>query len=197
MDKFLEEAKNNFFKREYKSALVKYSLVLEKAPQNKDAKIGAVLTDMAFDNEEEAMALFEYYEASKFYNPSDAESIIENIIESLSMENLNSIELINALDRQLDMLRDSLTYEEFLDFANERGDFKTALEDAMFNMKIIIYKKEDFIDFINRLLDNNCLELALNYLEFSLLLYPDESFFQKIFNQIQNQNSIENKNRPR
>ncbi len=195
MNKFLEEAKNSFFKREYKNALMKYSLALEKSPNDKEAKIGALLADMALENEDEAVALFEYYEVTKSYDKSGAENLIESIIESINMQQSNSFELVSTIDNRFDMFVDCITYEEFLEFVKYRDSFKTALEDVMFNLKIVIYKKEDFIDFIERLLENDCLQLAFHYLELSLLLYPNESFFKKIFNQIEDQKSLENKNR--
>ncbi|OQX74672.1 MAG: hypothetical protein B6D59_01765 [Campylobacteraceae bacterium 4484_4] len=179
MNKFKEAAKNSFFKREYKSALLHFALALKESPEDKEAKIGAVLSDMALEKEEEAVALFEYYEATRQQDAENADEIVENIIESVDHGSENLYSLIENIEESLIAFEDGIEYRDFKRVVEDRGNFKDALEDLMFSTKIIIHKKEDFVDFLNQLIEYDYLDIALNYLENALMLYPDDHFFEE------------------
>ncbi len=174
MSRFIERAKNSFFKREYKKALLNFSLALKDEPYDLDAKIGALLSDMAMEKEEEAMALFELYEVSRSDGLEGMDSIIETLLNSDDVEILINNEFNNHQSYE-----DGIEYSDFLYLVNDRESFQRALEDLMFSTRIIIHKKEDFMEFVGLLLDNNYSNLALNYLESALSLYPHETFFQE------------------
>jgi len=179
VNKFKEAAKNSFFKREYKSALLHFALALKESPEDKEAKIGAVLSDMALEKEEEAVALFEYYEATRQQDAENADEIVENIIESVDHGSENLYSLIENIEESLIAFEDGIEYRDFKRVVEDRGNFKDALEDLMFSTKIIIHKKEDFVDFLNQLIEYDYLDIALNYLENALMLYPDDHFFEE------------------
>ncbi len=174
MSRFIERAKNNFFKREYKKALLNFSLALKDEPYDLDAKIGVLLSDMAMEKEEEAMALFELYEVSRHKGVEDIYEILETLLDSDRPDISENIKLKN-----FENFENGITYKDFLYLVDDRESFQRALEDLMFSTRIIIEKKEDFIEFINLLLENNYSSLALSYLENALSLYPHESFFQE------------------
>ena len=174
MSRFIERAKNSFFKREYKKALLNFSLALKDEPYDLDAKIGALLSDMAMEKEEEAMALFELYEVSRSDGLEGMDSIIETLLNSEDVEILINNEFKNHQSYE-----DGIEYSDFLYLVNNRESFQRALEDLMFSTRIIIHKKEDFMEFVGLLLDNDYSNLALNYLESALSLFPHETFFQE------------------
>ena len=174
MSRFIERAKNSFFKREYKKALLDFSLALKDEPYDLDAKIGALLSDMAMEKEEEAMALFELYEVSRSEGLDGMDEIIETLLNGDSIELLVNDEVKNRASYE-----DGIEYSDFLYLVDDRESFQRALEDLMFSTRIIIHKKEDFMEFVNLLLENNYSNLALNYLESALSLYPHERFFHE------------------
>ncbi len=179
MSRFIETAKNNFFKREYKKALLNYSLALKDEPFDLDAKIGALLSDMAMDKEEEAMALFELYEVSKGEGIDGISHIIETLLH-------DDIEIITANEVDtIPVYEDGIEYKDFLNLIDNRESFKRALEDLMFSSRIVIHKKEDFIEFVKLLLENGYGNLALNYLESAISLYPYEIFFKNTLKQLE------------
>jgi len=47
----------------------------------------------------------------------------------------------------------------------EKGDFRVAFENIMFSTKVIITNKDDFIDFIKRLISADYQDIALKYLD--------------------------------
>ena len=55
-----------------------------------------------------------------------------------------------------------------------RGSFKEAFEDIMFSTKVIISRKEDFVDFLAKLIENGFVEISLNYLESAVTLFPND-----------------------
>lgn len=180
MSRFIETAKNNFFKREYKKALLHFSLALKDEPYDLDAKIGVLLSDMAMEKEEEAMALFELYEVSRREGLEGVDSIIETLLSSDDIEIIATHEEHEKINYE-----DGIEYADFLKLVATRENFQTALEDLMFSSRIIIQKKEDFIEFVNLLIEHNYSNLALNYLENALSLFPHESFFQETLKQLE------------
>jgi tetratricopeptide (TPR) repeat protein len=182
---YKEQAKNSFFQRDYKMALLNFSFALKDKPNDREAKIGAMLADMAFEKEDEAVALFEFYEVSKIDDVDNANSVVENIIHSNEVNSEILFSLFSDIEKNFIALEDGINYIDFKNFIEDRGDFKSALEDLMFSSKIIIHKKEDFIDFLEKLLENGYKDLALNYLESALSLYPGEKFFKSVLKQLE------------
>jgi tetratricopeptide (TPR) repeat protein len=180
VSRFIEKAKNNFFKREYKKALLHFSLALKDEPYDLDAKIGVLLSDMAMEKEEEAMALFELYEVSRREGLEGVDSIIETLLSD------DEIEIITNHDEAISQsYEDGIEYHDFIKLVESRDDFQRALEDLMFSTRIVISKKEDFIEFVNLLIENNYSNLALNYLETALSLFPHETFFHETLKQLE------------
>ena len=67
-----------------------------------------------------------------------------------------------------------IKYEDFMSLIQSRGSFKEAFEDIMFSTKVIISKKEDFVDFLAKLIENGFVEISLNYLENAVTLFPND-----------------------
>lgn len=188
MIKYKELASNSFFKREYKKALFYYGLALKDTPFDKESRIGALLADMAVEREDEAVALFEYYETTKNLGQDSADEMIEQIINGVDINSDYLTQLLDSLEEHIVTMEDGIEYKDFLYLAESKESFKKTLEDIMFSTKIIIHKKEDFIDFVNLLLENGYRELALNYVENALAYYPTELFFQKKLKQLEHMN---------
>ena len=191
----LNEAKNNFSNKEYKKALFIYSLVLEKNPLFKEAKIGAILTEMAMSGEEVAHAIFEYYSVLKLMNVKKAENIIEDIISSLDNTVEDIEDFLDANIRDTISLENGILYEDFKEGVRLRGDFKRTFEDIMFCTKVIITKKEDFIDFLENLIEYNFKDMAINYLESAVFAFPTDPKLRVLFNKIGQNFNIEDKSK--
>jgi hypothetical protein len=94
-------------------------------------------------------------------------------------------QLLDGLEEYIITMEDGVEYKDFLQLCKNKESFKKALEDIMFSTKIIIHKKDDFIDFVNLLIENDYRDLALNYIENALQYYPTEMFFQKKLKQLE------------
>lgn len=184
VNRFKERAKNSFFKCEYKEALMNFSLALREAPGDRESKIGAILSDMAEDNEEQAQALFEYYEITKESENENAEKIIEDIIETVDFNIGGITELLSKTVEEKLILENGISYDDFTYIVESKGDFKRVFEDIMFSTKVMIHKKEDFIDFLEKLIENDFANISFNYLESAASLFPNDSRIKELFEEL-------------
>lgn len=160
----LRRAEDQFLNKNYTDALKIYGLLLKDYPQSKDAKVGAYLSDMGFDLEEDAQALFDYYQAIKD-SSDDAEEIIDELSQTIYATRIIVQEqIVGTLKEQIEY-QDGISYDDFVLLVEQKGDFREAFEDIMFSTKVVITTKEEFIDFIRRLVGAQYQEIALKYLD--------------------------------
>lgn len=176
----------SFNLKKFKNALFHFSLALEKNPDDKELQTYAILSDLANDREDEAMALFEYYNLSLIDKKENSEEELLEIINSLdaSLEKLNSLFAKQSLEAHLEE-QNGIGYEDFIDLVERRGSFKKTFQDIMFSTKVIITKKDDFVHFLNLLVDHNFVEMALNYLESAIKIFPTDEAFRQIIEKVE------------
>ncbi len=176
----------SFLNKNYKNAMTHFSLALQEKPKNKELRIYLNLASLAKAKEDEAVSLFEFYRASRKDKNSKKPRDFEKIIDSLqvSLEKIQSLFEGRDIERLL-IEENGITYEDFLLLVEKRGGFARAFEDIMFSTKVLISKKEDFIHFLNLLVDNGFKEMALNYLENALLMFPAESSLRDIIEKVE------------
>ncbi len=181
LKRLFKEANSAFLNGDYKKAIFYYSLILKQEPENKEAKIGILLSDLAQDESDEAIALYDYYQVLKKEKKSVAENIIEEMINShdLTVEKISKF-----LEDEITEIEDGITYSDFKKHIENRGSFKRAFEDIMFSTRVIISQKEDFFDFLEGLIDNGFDEMALTYLEDATVLYPTDRKIRQILEKI-------------
>ena len=190
--KTLTQAKESFSKAEYKSALEKFAEVLQNYPNSKEAFNGVILSEMALSGEDGAEALFDYYEVLKEEDKEQADIIMGEILESIdgSLEKLSEV-FAEPLRERLEY-EDGILYGDFKKLIDDGGDFKEVFENIMFSTRVIITKKEDFIDFLEKLIAHGFSEMALSYLENALSVYPTEKALRKLLKKLIKGETIEN-----
>jgi len=159
----LQKAEEQFLKKDYNNALKLYGLLLKDHPKLKEARIGAYLSDMGLENDEDAQALFDYYQAIK-QSETDADEIINNLMQVIYA---TRVVIQQAFDRadSTEISENGISYQDFLQIVEEKGDFRETFEDIMFSTKVIINTKEDFIDFLKRLIKAKYYDIVLKYLD--------------------------------
>ena len=190
--KILSQAKESFSKADYKSALEKFAEVLQNYPNSKEAYNGVILSEMALSGEEGAEALFDYYEVLKEEDKEEADAIMREILETMdgTIEKLSEA-FAQPLRERLEF-EDGILYSDFKKLLDEGADFKETFENIMFSTKVLITQKEDFIDFLEKLIDNGFTEMALTYLETALSLYPTDKVLAKLLKKLVQGKRIEN-----
>jgi len=176
----LERAEGEFLTKEYSKALRDYGLLLKDYPGFEEARIGVYLSDLGVESDEEAQALFDYYQVIKS-EKENAVDIIDGLIESLDTSKLNIHELLNPVQEQVEY-GDGIRYSDFELLIQSRGSFKLAFEDIMFSTKVVITEKDEFIDFVTQLATEGFDEMALNYLDATTSLFGDDQDVLALYN---------------
>jgi len=172
-DLLLQRAEHEFLKGDYTNALRSYGLILKDYPTLDEAKIGVYLSDLGVESEDEAQALFDYYQLIKDER-ENAVDIIDGIIESLDTSKQMIQELlVDPVEEQVEY-GDGIRYSDFLDLVESRGSFKKTFEDIMFSTKVVITNKDEFIDFVTQLSNEGFDEMALGYLDASGHLFGND-----------------------
>ncbi|MFK5975644.1 MAG: hypothetical protein QM493_03955 [Sulfurovum sp.] len=182
-ERLLQRAEETFLKGDYANAIRGYGLILKDYPTLDDARIGVFLSDLGIEREDEAQALFDYYQVIKD-EKENAVEIISNIIDTLDSTKYQLEELlINPIEEQIDY-GDGIRYSDFLELVESRGDFKKTFEDIMFSTKVIISSKDEFIDFVKHLSSEGFYQMALNYLDSSDKLFGNDQDILELYNTI-------------
>ncbi len=176
MNEWIKQGVGHFYARRFDESLKDFSLALSIDPSSKEARIGALLSDMAIENEEQAVALFEYYLLTKESGVENCEAAMEEIIHSLD-ENQEKVGHLFKTNDDFEAkinAENGIKYEDFMRLVGVRGNFKEVFEDIMFSTKVIISRKEDFVDFLSKLIENGFVEMSLNYLESAVIRFPND-----------------------
>ncbi len=189
-EKILNQARDYFSKAEYKKALDKFAKVLQNDPDSKEAYNGVILSEMALSGESGAEALFDYYEILKSENDKEADEIMSDILKNMdgTLEQITKLFLEPLKDKLEE--EEGILYDDFKKLVEESGDFKTTFENIMFSTKVIITKKEDFLEFLDNLINFGYDEMALSYLENALTFHPQDESFRNLFKKLAKKEGI-------
>jgi tetratricopeptide (TPR) repeat protein len=191
--KILSLAKDSFSQAKYEEAMKQFGLVLQNYPNSKEAYNGVILSEMALSGEGGAEALFDYYEILKEEDKESADIIMGDILQNMdgTLEKLADVFSEPIRDRL--EFEDGILYEDFKAIIDGGASFKETFENIMFSTKVIITQKEDFIHFLDKLIDNDFTEMALTYLENALSVYPGDQVLRKLLKKLsQKGNMVEN-----
>jgi len=182
--KTLSQAKDSFSQADYKNALEKFAYVLQNFPNSKEAYNGVILSEMAMSGEGGAEALFDYYEILKEDDKEQADVIMGDILKNMdgTLDKLGEIFAEPLRDRI--ELEDGILYQDFKDIVESGQSFKDTFENIMFSTKVIITKKDDFVDFLDNLIEHGYSNMALTYLENALGAYPTDEPLRKLLKKL-------------
>jgi tetratricopeptide (TPR) repeat protein len=191
--KILTQAKESFSKADFKNALNQFASVLQNFPNSKEAYNGVILSEMAMSGEGGAEALFDYYEILKEEDKEQADQIMGDILQNIdgTLEKLSEV-FATPLRERLEF-EDGILYQDFKDIIDRGEGFKETFENIMFSTRVIITRKEDFVDFLDNLIENGFSEMALSYLENALSAYPSDELLRKLLKKlVKKGKSVEN-----
>lgn len=184
--KTLSQAKDSFSQADYKKALEKFAHVLQNYPNSVEAYNGVILAEMAMSGEGGAEALFDYYEILKTEDNEAADSIMNDILKNMdgTVDKLSEL-FQDPLNQKIELeLENGILYKDFKKIVDSGESFKDTFENIMFSTKVIITQKNDFVDFLDNLIENGYSEMALTYLENALESHPSDESLQNLFKKI-------------
>lgn len=189
--KTLALANKDFSEAEYEKALRNYALVLKDHPGSKAAHNGAILAEMAMSGETGAEALFDYYDVLREEDAEEADMIISEILQTMdgTLDELGEL-ISKPLQEQL-VYEDGILYSDFRAIVEQEEDFKRVFENIMFSTRVIITEKEDFVDFLSRLIDNGFKEMAMSYLESALSIYQNDKQLRALLHRLDKGDMVE------
>lgn len=182
--KTLSQAKDSFSQADYKKSLEEFAHVLQNYPNSVEAYNGVILAEMAMSGEGGAEALFDYYEILKAEDNKAADSIMSDILKNMDGTVDKLSELFQDPLTQRIELENGILYRDFKEIVDSGESFKDTFENIMFSTKVIITQKNDFVDFLDNLIENGYSEMALTYLENALETYPSDESLQNLFKKI-------------
>ncbi len=180
----LQKAKKAFMLKKYAFAMQLFNNIIIDNPDNKEARLGILLCDMANDNEEQAQKLFEYYQLTRVQKIANAEDSIINLINILDKNTNHFVALLNNYEEAQMNDIDGILYSDFKRIVKDKNDFKTIFEYAMFSTKIIFTKKSDFYEFLNLLIDNGMGNISMQYIESLNSDIVNDNEIQKIIKRV-------------
>ena len=182
--KVLTQANDSFSKSDYKIALDKFAAVLQNYPNSKEAYNGVILSEMAMSGEGGAEALFDYYAILKEEDKEEADTIMSEILQNMdgTLEKLSEVFAEPLRDRI--EYEDGILYQDFKTIVDGGENFKETFENIMFSTRVIITQKEDFIDFLDNLIEHGFAEMALTYLENALSIHPSDKLLRKLLKKL-------------
>lgn len=182
--KTLSKAKENFSKANFSEAMKEFGEVLQNYPNSKEAYNGVILSEMALSGEGGAEALFDYYEVLQEEDRESADTIMNDLLQNMdnSIEKISEV-LVEPLKNRLEY-EDGILYEDFQKLLVDGSDFKEIFENIMFSTKVIITQKEDFLNFLDSLIENNFIDMAMSYLESAITVYPNDKKLIHLFEKL-------------
>ncbi len=164
-NRLLNEANSFFTQRKFDKALFLYSQLSSNFPQNKEYPIYALFCDIASEDEEKAVSLYDYFTIVKDENLEEAIRYVEDVINAYDGDIDKMMEILKELSTSTVESLDAIRYEDFKKLIESRGSFRIAFEDIMFSTKVAIENKDDFFDFVTKLIDNDFNSTAYTYLD--------------------------------
>ena len=163
--RLLNEANSFFTQKKFEKALFLYSQLSSEFPDNKEYQIYALFCDVASEDEEKAMSLYDYFTVVKDENLEDAIKHVEDVINAYDGDIDKMMEILKEVSSSTIDSLDAIRYEDFKKLIDSRGSFRIAFEDIMFSTKVAIENKDDFFDFVTKLIDNDFNTTAYTYLD--------------------------------
>ena len=164
-NKLLDEANSFFLQKKFEKALFLYSQLLSNFPNKQEYEIYALFCDIASEDEEKAMSLHDYFSIIKEEDLQDAIKYIEDVINAYDGDIDKMMDMLKDLSTSTVEALDAIRYEDFKVLIKSRGSFRIAFEDIMFSTKVAIENKDDFFDFVTKLIDNDFNNTAYTYLD--------------------------------
>ena len=164
-NRLLNEANSLFTQKKFEKALFLYSQLSSQFPQNEEYPIYALFCDIASEDEEKALSLYDYFSVVKEENLDEAIKYVEDIVNAYDGDIDKMMEVLKDLSESTVESLDAIRYADFKKLIESRGSFRIAFEDIMFSTKVAIENKDDFYDFVTKLIDNDFNTTAYTYLD--------------------------------
>jgi len=190
--RLLNEANSFFTQKKFEKALFLYSQLSSNFPDNKEYPIYALFCDIASEDVQKAMSLYDYFSVVKDENLEEAITYVEDVINAYDGDIDKMMEMLKNLSSSTVESLDAIRYEDFKKLINSRGSFRIAFEDIMFSTKVAIENKNDFFDFVTKLIENDFNSTAYTYLDGFNEYFSYDKEIEKLYKKLEEKNLATN-----
>src|SRR5574344_725640 len=191
-NRVLNDAHSLFAQRRFEKALFLYSLLVDNFPQKDEYKIYALFCDIALEDASKAIALFDYFTILKDDDLQEAIDYVKGVIKAYDGDIDKMMMLLKELNLTTVNQLDAINYSDFKKLIEQRGSFKVAFEDIMFSTKVAIESKDDFYDFVTKLIDNGFSNMAYNYIDGFNEYFINDKEIVKLYKRLEEQSNEAN-----
>jgi tetratricopeptide (TPR) repeat protein len=163
--KLLNDANSYFLNKEFEKAMFIYAQLTSVFKYNKEYPIYALFCDVASEDVDKALSLFDYFTVAKEKNIEEAIEYVHKVIDAYDGDIDKMMDILKDLTNSTVDSLDAIKYDDFKRLIQSRGSFRVAFEDIMFSTKVAIDSKDDFFDFVTKLIENDFNTTAYSYLE--------------------------------
>jgi len=176
----------------YSQAMFLYSQLLADDKDNIEYQLYTLFCDIGFENSQKAQNLHDYFSVAKNENFDEAVKYTQDIISAYDGDNEKLMQILKDITVTNVETLNSIEYSQFLELIENRGSFTQAYQDIMFSTKVAITSKDDMLDFINKLIENNFINAASNYLDSLQPYFTYDENITKLYTKLKESEALEN-----
>ena len=192
--KVFNSANKLFRSGDYTGALKLYSILSAELPDDKDIRVGILLSSLDESYHNEIPILYEFYSISSSLNIGDPFASLKRAIKIIEDDKKDTVyrgflEINSAIESE-----DAIGLKDLKKLLKGNNG-KEILQNIFFSTKIIITNKNDFIYLIESLIDNKFYDMAINYIDDASSIFPYENKLVALVNKIKKAKEIENRDK--
>ena len=132
--------------------------------------------------------MYDYYSVSKAEDEKGAIPYIKKVISAYDGDVESLMLMLDEFSQNTVESLDAIKYDDFKALVISRGSFRVAFEDIMFSTKVAIESKDDFFDFVSKLIENDFNTTAYSYLEGFNEYFSYDDNIQKLYKLLEEKN---------
>lgn len=181
----------HFQRKAYRDALNYFALAQAKRGETPEIRVGILLCNLALDMEAEAQALFEFYGVAKEVDRDNAEQLVEGLIESVESGMNPSGDLLTLSEEGALEYEEGISYQDFKFLLEQGSSFPEVFQKVIFSTKVVISDKADFFDFVENLIENGYVDMALGYIDSANKVFPSDTKIRDLLDKISRLQDVE------
>jgi tetratricopeptide (TPR) repeat protein len=176
----------------YEKAMFLYSQLLADDKTNIEYQLYILFCDIGYENSQKAQTLHDYFTVAKNDNFDEAVKYVQDIISAYDGDNEKLMQILKDITVSNIETLNSISYLEFLELIENRGSFTQAYQDIMFSTKVAITSKDDMLDFISKLIENNFISAASTYLDSLQPYFQYDENITKLYSKLKESEQLDN-----
>ncbi|MDR2906358.1 MAG: hypothetical protein LBU73_10450 [Helicobacteraceae bacterium] len=156
----LAKAENAMARYDFHTAIALFRAALCKNPSSRAAKSGLLIADFCARSEGEGYKVAEIYQILRASDSKKSKQFILNVIAEIEAQNFAN----SPLDR-LVAEQNGISYNDFLEILEAGRGFSDAFESVTRSTNLYISEKREWVDLVERLIDNGYLDAAYRFIE--------------------------------